>query len=86
MLSSNIIGGVAGPVFQQLGALSVLRSHLLSTSFHTPTGFRSVSSSNGKHSTVYITDTDGNVAGNTPLLLGLMNYFEVGARRTTSRS
>ena len=35
------------------------------------------SSSNGKHSAIYITDAEGNtVQEHTPLILGLLNYFE----------
>jgi hypothetical protein len=59
----------------------VARSHLLSSlqsSGLLSRSFASGSNGNGKHSSVYITDTDGNVAANTPLLLGLVNYFEVG--------
>lgn len=69
------------PLATQLGALSVVRSHLLSSlqsSGLLSRSFASGSKGNGRHSSVYITDTDGNVAANTPLLLGLVNYFEVG--------
>jgi hypothetical protein len=65
-------GGVAGPL-QALGAhagaLSLLR-HL--PSFSQSRG----ASSNGRHSSVYITDVDNNPTSHMPLLLGLVNYFE----------
>jgi hypothetical protein len=62
----------------------VARSHLLSC-LQSRSGllsrtFASGSNGSSKHSSVYITDTDGNVGANTPLLLGLVNYFEVGTR------
>jgi hypothetical protein len=52
------------------GALSLLRS--LPTSFSQSRGL----SSNGRHSSVYITDVDNNPTSHMPLLLGLVNYFE----------
>lgn len=70
-LSAN--GLVAGPLLAlgaHAGALSLLR--------HLPSSFsqsRAVSS-NGRHSSVYITDVDNNPTSHMPLLLGLVNYFE----------
>lgn len=52
------------------GALSLLRT--LPTSFSQSRGL----SSNGRHSSVYITDVDNNPTSHMPLLLGLVNYFE----------
>lgn len=32
--------------------------------------------SNSRHSSVYVSDVDGNPMSHTPLLIGLINYFE----------
>lgn len=79
MFSGSALLKFGSPLATQLGALSVVRSHLLSSlqsSGLLSRSFASGSKGNGRHSSVYITDTDGNVAANTPLLLGLVNYFE----------
>jgi hypothetical protein len=81
MLPVSALASLGSPLATHLGALTVARSHLLSSfksSGLLSRSFASGSNGNSKHSSVYITDTDGNVAANTPLLLGLVNYFEVG--------
>eukprot|EP00882_Tetradesmus_deserticola_P027312 GHRQ01030204.1.p1 GENE.GHRQ01030204.1~~GHRQ01030204.1.p1 ORF type:complete len:190 (+),score=57.14 GHRQ01030204.1:123-692(+) len=80
MLTGRWVVGLGSPVASHLGALGVAKSHLLSClptrSGLLPRSLSSGSNGSGKHSSVYITDTDGNVNANTPLLLGLVNYFE----------
>eukprot|EP00878_Enallax_costatus_P009319 GHUV01009739.1.p1 GENE.GHUV01009739.1~~GHUV01009739.1.p1 ORF type:complete len:586 (+),score=159.89 GHUV01009739.1:322-2079(+) len=67
--------GAAGPL-QHLGALNVLRSYVAG-GLQQRESSRSFSTGNDhRHSSLYITDTDGKVLGHTPLLIGLVNYFE----------
>lgn len=66
------LAAAAGPL-QHAGALSLLR-HLRPT-LRLCSQTRGVSS-NGRHSSVYITDVDNNTTSHMPLILGLVNYFE----------
>lgn len=68
----STVGLVSGPLKAlgvHAGAMGFLR-HLPSISHS-----RGLSS-NGRHSSVYITDVDNNPTSHMPLLLGLVNYFE----------
>lgn len=84
MLAALAGGGLAtGPCLKALaahaGALSLLSSHLPTTagvSVVSDSNPRRAMSSNGRHSSVYITDVDNNPTSHMPLLLGLVNYFE----------
>lgn len=71
--TSGLVSGPLKALGAHAGALSLLQ-HLPSSlsSRHSTRGL----SSNGRHSSVYITDVDNNPTSHMPLLLGLVNYFE----------
>eukprot|EP00775_Hariotina_reticulata_P002838 gene2838-3131_t len=71
MLAYTVFRHLSSLPLSCLGALSHARSVLRFGA----QGARSFASKPEQHA-VYITDVDGNVISHTPLLLGLVNYFE----------